>query len=400
MPATKTQLINGAFQDSEGNVLANGYLNFDLNQDGSVSGVGNIASRITIKILLDANGNVATSPSNQYVWANDVILPPNSFYKVTGYTAAGQPAWGPNNQQVTSGGTGGGTFDLGTWVPNQVFSWSPPPQLISLQTNGTPNTDQLVENLIAGSHITLTPDSNGGTTIAATIPAGVSLQTNGTPNTSQTVENLIAGTNITLTADGAGGTTIAATSAGASFGAAATGPYFMGPGIASMSMPSASSSGINAGHANAIRIFRFVLPFGMTVARCTFLAQSNSNGVCSFAIYSKDGSTKLIDTGTFNSTGFSNPSIFTQTFTPVTLPAGVYWIAQTDSSGGGGWAISSFNIGATISGLIRGSSSSARGIYGRSPTASSGGVMPSSISVTSLVDDGDGTAVATLWESQ
>src|SRR6266478_7161615 len=118
MPATKTQLVNGFFQDNQGNLLANGYLEFVLSQDESVTSVGNIASGITIKILLDSSGNVSTSPSLQYMWANDVMLPTNSFYRVTGFTSKGQPAWGPNNQTVVSGGVGGGTFDLGSWTPN------------------------------------------------------------------------------------------------------------------------------------------------------------------------------------------------------------------------------------------------------------------------------------------
>ena len=89
MPATKTSLQGGGFQDSEGRVLANGYLIFELSQDATVAGVGNIAAGIAITIQLDGNGNVlnATSPGQQ-VWANDVLLPVNTFYRVTGYTAA------------------------------------------------------------------------------------------------------------------------------------------------------------------------------------------------------------------------------------------------------------------------------------------------------------------------
>ena len=32
--------------------------------------------------------------SPQYVWGNDVMLPVNSYYKVTGYTSAGQISFG------------------------------------------------------------------------------------------------------------------------------------------------------------------------------------------------------------------------------------------------------------------------------------------------------------------
>ena len=36
MPATKTSLQGGGFQDSEGGTLANGYLIFELSQDATV----------------------------------------------------------------------------------------------------------------------------------------------------------------------------------------------------------------------------------------------------------------------------------------------------------------------------------------------------------------------------
>lgn len=126
MAAALTQLTGGNFTDSEGNVLANGYLTFQLSQDGNVAGVGNLCSGITVKIQLDSTGNVAgvssTPPvSNQYLWANANISPINTFYKVKGYTAAGQRAWGLNNQQIGAGAT----FNLGSWVPNQVIQWFP-----------------------------------------------------------------------------------------------------------------------------------------------------------------------------------------------------------------------------------------------------------------------------------
>lgn len=132
-----TKLINGHFQDAEGTVLANGYLTFELNQDESISG-SSICAGVEIKILLDASGNVqgssTSSASNaQTVWGTDVMSPVNAFYKVTGYTAVGQPVWGPNNQQITTGAT----FDLDTWVPNQVINWLP---LVTLLLSTAPAT--------------------------------------------------------------------------------------------------------------------------------------------------------------------------------------------------------------------------------------------------------------------
>jgi hypothetical protein len=168
MAAALTQLTGGNFTDSEGNVLANGYLTFQLSQDGNVAGVGNLCSGITVKIQLDSTGNVAgvssTPPvSNQYLWANANISPINTFYKVKGYTAAGQRAWGRNQQQIGAGAT----FNLGSWVPNSVISWFPSPQSLALEVNGTPASSQTVQNLEAGANITITDEGGGNIQIAA-----------------------------------------------------------------------------------------------------------------------------------------------------------------------------------------------------------------------------------------
>jgi hypothetical protein len=202
MPS-KVQLIGGVFQDSEGNVLANGYLIMKLNQDENVTGVGQICSGIDITINLDVNGSVSTSPQ-QFVWGNDQMLPVNSYYRVFGYKSNGQLAWGPNNQQVIGDG---GTFDVGTWIPNTVFSWTPPPQPLELQTNETPNGDQFLLDLHAGSGVTLVDNGSGRVTISAS-GTPLSLETNGVVNGSQALLNLKNGTNISVTDDGVGGVTI------------------------------------------------------------------------------------------------------------------------------------------------------------------------------------------------
>ena len=161
--ATKTQLIGGLFQDANGVVLNAGYLIFELSQDEQVNGNTAVAAGIKIKINLASTGSISTSPA-QYIWANNDLLPINSFYTVSGYTAAGQLAWGPNYQQVTSGTT----FDVGTWVPNLMTNWAPSLQPLILKTNGTLNGSQAILNLKNGSNITVTDDGVGGVTIANT----------------------------------------------------------------------------------------------------------------------------------------------------------------------------------------------------------------------------------------
>jgi hypothetical protein len=112
--ASRVQLQGGGFRDGEGNPLANGYLTFDLPTTG-VQTDGIFITQQTVKIPLDANGDVVTSPL-QYIWGNDNLLPDGTYYRVTAYSADGQPVWGPNNQRVV----GSETFDLGTWIPNSV----------------------------------------------------------------------------------------------------------------------------------------------------------------------------------------------------------------------------------------------------------------------------------------
>jgi hypothetical protein len=114
--ATKVQLTGGAFQDPEGNLLANGFLLMELNQDAQVNTSTEVCAGFVLKILLDANGNVAASPA-QYVWPNDVLSPGNTFYTVTAYTAQGQLVWGPNTQLVLSSPS---PFDIGKWVPGSA----------------------------------------------------------------------------------------------------------------------------------------------------------------------------------------------------------------------------------------------------------------------------------------
>jgi hypothetical protein len=169
MTATKTQLIGGGFQDSEGNILANGYLEFYLSQDSSVTGVGNVCAGIAVRIQLDSNGNAASSSStptaaDQYIWGNADFTTSNTFYRVIGYTAQGQPAWGPNNQQVGTGST----FNLGTWVPNTVLSWTPPVQPLLIEVNGTEAQSQTILNLEStDSSVVITDEGNGNINLQA-----------------------------------------------------------------------------------------------------------------------------------------------------------------------------------------------------------------------------------------
>lgn len=174
--STKVQLIGGSFQDSEGAVLANGYLKMRLSQDCMVNN-SQVCSGVEITIQLDSNGNVASTSStpaasNQFVWGNDQLAPINSFYRVTGYKANGQPAWGPNNQQVIGNG---GTFDVGTWVPNSVVNWTPSPQIPFVKVNGVALSSQAILDFENSGSVTWVDAGNGQVQAAAAGGSGMTL---------------------------------------------------------------------------------------------------------------------------------------------------------------------------------------------------------------------------------
>jgi hypothetical protein len=80
---------------------------------------------------------------------------------------------------------------------------------LTLQTNGSANSNQALLNLVQGSNITIT-NSGGNTTISGTATA-ITFKINGTNATSQVLQNLVAGSGITISDGGSGNITFAST---------------------------------------------------------------------------------------------------------------------------------------------------------------------------------------------
>jgi hypothetical protein len=156
MATTKVQLSGGAFQDVAGNPLANGFLLMRLSQDGQVNTSTEVCAGWVFKVLLDASGNVSSSPP-QSVWPNDVISPSGTFYNVSAYSAEGQLVWGPNAQQVLSTPS---PYNIGAWIPGSV----------NVQSGGGGGS---------GAYVALNP--TGSQTV--TQPAGTSLLIDGADQT-------------------------------------------------------------------------------------------------------------------------------------------------------------------------------------------------------------------------
>lgn len=159
--ADKVQIIGGAFQDSEGNVLDSGWLTMELNQDEQAPSTGQVASGIELRVPLDEDGNIQTSPAIE-VWPNDVLIPTGSYYIVNGFTSRGQHAWGPFYGQVLSTPD---PFDVTAWVPMGTAGATVVVSPV-LQTNGVNNANQALLNLKNGTNVTIV-NSGGDVTISA-----------------------------------------------------------------------------------------------------------------------------------------------------------------------------------------------------------------------------------------
>lgn len=106
---------------------------------------------------------------------------------------------------------------------------------------------------------------------------------------------------------------------------------FISNGILNWSYSGAPAIAITGNTANQVSAVQFSLSTPFTISRCTIPEIQVSGGVSStisFAIYNAAGNLVL------ESTGFSASNTTTsqsQTFTPVTLPAGVYYFAWSAS---------------------------------------------------------------------
>jgi hypothetical protein len=119
--ASPKPLLLYAFQDPQGNPLANGTATFRLTFDAGNNGP-QVAAGKKVSVQLDANGTALVA-----LWANDALLPAGSKYKVVAYSYGGAIAWqgeiviasqaAPNYLLTETGGV----FLLESGVPNAIL---------------------------------------------------------------------------------------------------------------------------------------------------------------------------------------------------------------------------------------------------------------------------------------
>lgn len=331
--AGKNRISGGHFQDSEGVPLANGYITMELCTDAqATSGPSQVVGGLVLKINLDNNGNVADTI---HVWPNDTLNPPNSCYLVDAFKQDGTRAWKtPQYQSVLSTPS---PYDISVWVPTAnggCSGCSGDGCQILLQTDGANNTDQCALNLKTGANVTLTPDGAGGVTIASSASgSGILLQTDGVDNGDQAKLNLISGSGIDVSDGGSGNVTIAATPPNEPF---TVNPawWTSGDGSPFVYSPGAGQSGkFGTGTANEVKFWMIRIPYTIRVSKMsTALAATEASALVGYGVYSSDGTTKLLSWDSMDVSVSGTFGAKNTTISPVTLVAGVYIVAMSNSN--------------------------------------------------------------------
>lgn len=121
---------------------------------------------------------------------------------------------------------------------------------------------------------------------------------------------------------------------------------------------------------NQVRCCRFLIPIEITVASLHFEVTTGDSGkVVNLGIYSADGNTLLCNTGAVSITSTGAKSVTLGS--PVTLPAGMYWLAWTGNSS----ALRMRGVAADATAFINAGTAQ----IGTAANSSSVGVFPSTL---------------------
>jgi len=162
-------LTGGRFQSWDGQVLANGFLGFELSEDAQeVCTGGLVVAGLPFRIFLDNLGSVAGRPQ---IWSNDNLDPVDTYYVVNAFRHDGTPAWRTPQFWVLPSLPD--PYDVGNIVPvNPPTPCCPPLTpggiVLLLQTNGVNNGSQTKLNLVQGTGMSITDDGLGNVTFVST----------------------------------------------------------------------------------------------------------------------------------------------------------------------------------------------------------------------------------------
>jgi hypothetical protein len=197
------------------------------------------------------------------------------------------------------------------------------------------------------------------------------LQTNEVVNGSQTLLDLHAGPGVTLTDNGTGRVTVTATGTG--FNTPGVGGFFSA-GFPLTAPYGQALAGTNPSTTiNQVSVFQFTLSSPFTISRVScYVAIGVASQTANFGIYDSNGN-KLLDSGALNAG--TSATTASNAITPVTLPVGTYYFAQSTSNTSiqiTGFALNSAQLDDMVNagGTVK---------NGQAANSTSGGVMPSTL---------------------
>jgi len=285
--------------------------------------------------------SVCVSPANQVPCTNYATT-----YNSAGVACPVGAQDTPDPQPSACQGTGDAQGNIAFWAPpgkydytvcieNTVSCFGPYTITldsyagpgIAVEVAGTPLSSSTVLDFVNLGNVTFT--DLGGGQIEASAPAGTAIEVAGVPLSSASVANFVNTGNVTFSDAGSGQIAASAT---------VTSAPISRPLWSTDSFPAAlSASGVSPGGTNGeIWSYPLFLPVGAIIGHIT--AKISNPGytgeVSAMAIYSADGSTKLLDSGTFDAGSGVDQ---TNAITPVTLPAGYYRVAYGQEAAGSGF---------------------------------------------------------------
>jgi hypothetical protein len=199
------------------------------------------------------------------------------------------------------------------------------------------------------------------------------LENNGIVNGNQFLLNLhSADGSVVITDDGIGDINLkAAVSAYSTSGQG----WFLGPGIPNLAP---TIQGFNAAitnfSANAVIVQQFVLEASWTLSKCAYeLSSTTASSSFNFGIYSASGN-KLIDAAFVGTT----TNVQVVTFSPTTLPAGVYYFAASATANS--FTGPAIQAGVNVYGqVLKMLNAGVGAIVAAAANAASGGALPSTL---------------------
>src|ERR1035437_1113532 len=228
------------------------------------------------------------------------------------------------------------------------------PSPLVLSTNGTPNFNQTALNFVQGSGITLSTDNFGNMTITGsgiTYPGDATKFLNGTgvfstppfpPAMTSTVGGLVPTppNDATKFLNGAGAFSVPSAYTPPSFSTAGNGGFWSAgfPLIPAIAIANQNAAVCESN--NQLWIWQFENLITRTIRKVTVYSADTANGTANFGIYTASGSL-VLDSGSF--TNYDPPGFQSNAITPVVLPPGIYYFAQ-----------SSTNISASYQGMSAG----------------------------------------------